>query len=231
MEFLFDSANLAHIREYSDQFPIEGVTTNPSILKAEGEVPFFQHLREIRAIIGREKSLHVQVVSNDTEDIMLEAAAILRYVDERVFIKVPVNEAGLRAIRRLHLDGVGITATAIYSRIQAYMAIAAGADYLAPYWNRMENVDVNPREIVSDVSGLIGRSSGCQTKILAASFKNIAQVNEAITAGAHCITLSPDLLHQVFGSAAIGRAVEDFRADWDAIHHGKSILDLAQGEA
>jgi TalC/MipB family fructose-6-phosphate aldolase len=227
MEFLFDTANIDEIERYSDQFPITGVTTNPSILKTEGNVDFFPHMRHIRAIIGKERSLHIQVVASDTEDIIIEAEEILSHIDERVFIKIPVNEAGLRAIRRLKADGVGVTATAIYSKIQAYMAIAAGADYIAPYWNRMENVDVDPIEMVRAMAAMIAHSKA-KTKILAASFKNIAQVNEALMAGSHCVTLPPSLLHQAFGMAAIQQAIDNFSADWKAIHGDTTITDLAR---
>ena len=77
MEFLFDSANLEAIEKYSAYFPITGVTSNPSILKAEGKIDLFSHMRKIRQIIGPEKTLHMQVIAEDCEGILKEARAIL----------------------------------------------------------------------------------------------------------------------------------------------------------
>jgi TalC/MipB family fructose-6-phosphate aldolase len=226
MEFLFDNVNLDTIRTLSDIYPISGVTSNPSIIKAEGKINFFAHMREIRRIIGPQKNLHIQTLTNDADSIILEAEAILTHVDKNVFVKIPTNEEGLKAIKRLKHKGIGVTATAIYSKIQAYMAIAAGADYIAPYWNRMENVDVNPAELVTAIAQML-RDSGSKTKILAASFKNIAQVNEALLCGAHEITLAPELLHQVFGMASIKQAIADFKADWVNSQGDVSLLELA----
>ncbi len=95
MELLFDTANLDEIKKYSQYYPITGVTSNPTILKSEGKINFFEHLREIRNIIGSDKTLHVQVIAERAEDIIEEANAILNNVDDKVYIKIPTTEEGL----------------------------------------------------------------------------------------------------------------------------------------
>jgi len=228
MEFLFDTVNLKNIETYGEIYPYTGVTSNPSIIKAEGEIDFFAHFKEIRRIIGRERSLHIQTLATDCNGILREAEAILSNVDEDVYIKIPTTEAGLAAMQILKRQGVRITATAIYSIIQGFMAINAGADFIAPYYNRMENVDIDPDNTISAYVKAIETSSS-PTKIVAASFKNIAQVNKAIIAGAHTVTLQPALLHDVFGMAAIRKAVDDFAVDWESVFGDVSILDLTNG--
>ena len=225
MEFLFDSANLEEIQTYSACFPITGVTSNPSILKAEGKIDLFEHMRKIRQIIGPDKTLHMQVIAEDCEGMLKEAHAILKNVDDAVYIKIPTTEEGLKAMRALKAEGVHVTATAIYSKIQGFMAIACGADFIAPYYNRMENLDIDSCDTIAACRQMIDEDDS-NTKILAASFKNIAQVTNALLAGAHTATLQPALLHDAFGMAAIKKAVDDFHADWVNIHGDVSITDL-----
>lgn len=225
MEFLFDSANLEAIQTYSACFPITGVTSNPSILKAEGKVDFFPHIRKIRQLIGMDKTLHVQVIAEDCEGILQEAHAILKNVDDQVYIKVPTTEQGLKAMRVLKAEGIGVTATAIYSKIQGFMAIACGADFIAPYYNRMENLDIDSCETIAAFRQMIDENDA-STKILAASFKNMAQVTNALLAGAHTATVQPALLHDAFGMAAIKKAVDDFHADWVKTQGDVSITAL-----
>jgi transaldolase len=55
------------------------------------------------------------------------------------------------------------------------------------------------------------------TIILAASFKNMGQVNAAFDCGAQAATLQPALLHDAFKMPAIKKAVDDFAADWEKI--------------
>ena len=109
MEFLFDSANLEAIKKYSEIYPITGVTSNPSIIKKEGKIDFFRHFREIRNLIGMERSLHIQVTGREADTMIREGKAILANVDEKVFIKIPTTEEGLKAMRALKAEGAGIT--------------------------------------------------------------------------------------------------------------------------
>ena len=225
MEFLFDSANLEAIKKYSEIYPITGVTSNPSIIKKEGKIDFFRHFCEIRNIIGMERSLHIQVTGRDAETMVREGKAILSHVDEKVFVKIPTTEEGLKAMRALKAEGAGITATAIYSKIQGYLAMEAGADFIAPYFNRMENLDISAEDIIACFAEQIA-AGGYRTKILAASFKNIAQVNAAFAAGAQTATVQPELLHEAFGMAAIGKAIDDFGKDWESVFGNINITDL-----
>lgn len=225
MELLFDTANLEEIRTYAQCYPFTGITSNPSILKAEGKIDFFEHLRTIRSIIGIEKILHVQVIAERADEMLAEADAILRNVDERVYIKIPTTEDGLKAMMALKARGIGVTATAIYTKIQGFAAIMAGADFIAPYCNRMENLDVDFETGIEAFRLMIDENqSDC--KILAASFKNIAQVNQAFLAGAHAATVQPAMLHSCFQMAAVEKAVADFREDWESVHGAVSITAL-----
>ena len=101
MELLLDTANLEQIQKYVDTLPIDGVTSNPSIIKKEGKIDFFEHLRQIRQIIGKNRTLHVQVVATDYEGMLADAQRILKEVDDQVYIKVPSNEVGFKVMKEL----------------------------------------------------------------------------------------------------------------------------------
>ncbi|WP_088840770.1 fructose-6-phosphate aldolase [Listeria sp. ILCC797] len=216
MEFMLDTANLEIIKRYAGNLPLAGVTSNPSIIKKEGKLEFFTHMKEIRSSLDPTASLHVQVVATDYAGMMRDAEAILRHIDDQVFIKVPVTEIGLRVIKELRAQKINVTATAIYSKIQAYLAISAEANYIAPYFNRMENLNINPRDAILEMSTAIERS-GSNTKILGASFKNVGQVNSALECGAHAVTLGADIFKQAFEMPSIEKAVHDFTSDWEAV--------------
>lgn len=226
MEYMFDTINIEDIKHYSEFFKITGITSNPSIIKSEGKIDYFNHFKEIRKIIGMDKSLHIQVISENYDDIMAEANAILKNVDDKVFIKIPVTEQGLKAIRALKAKGFGVTATAIYTKVQGLLAMEAGADFIAPYYNRMENMDIDPKAVIATFAQMI-KEYHYSTQILAASFKNMGQVNTAFECGAQTTTVQPALLHAALKMPAIKKAVEDFTADWETIFgKGVSIVDL-----
>ena len=225
MEYMFDTANIEAIKEYSEIFPITGVTSNPSIIKKEGKIDFFNHFRKIREIIGSDKTLHIQVVAKDCEGILKEAKAILENVDNKVCIKIPVNSEGLKAMKILKSQGVSITATAIYTTTQGLLAMEAGADFIAPYFNRMENMNIDPRQVIKTFADMIEKYN-YPTKILAASFKNIGQVNDSFAFGAQTATMAPEILLDALKMPAIQKAVDDFETDWEMIFGKVSIADL-----
>ena len=226
MEFIIDTVNLEEIRDAVDHMPIVGVTSNPSIVKATSPENFFDHMREVRKIIGIERSLHIQVISKDADTIVKEAHRILEEVDDQVYIKVPVSYEGVKAIKLLKAEGVNVTATAVYDLMQAYMALAAGADYIAPYVNRIGNLGNDPMELINELSNRIVQDD-YDCKILAASFKGVQQVRDAFNYGAQAITAPVSVLKQIFANPSIEKAVNDFNADWYAVYgEGKGICDL-----
>lgn len=225
MEYLLDTINLDDISRFCEYLPISGVTSNPSIVKKEGSIDFFSHMRQIRSLIGTDKTFHIQVTAEDTEGMLRDAEAILRHVDEGVYIKVPINWNGLKAMKHLKSQGVGVTGTAIYTINQGFLAMEAGADYIAPYYNRMESLNIDPEAGIRSFASMI-KQYGYGTKILAASFRNIAQVNKAFLAGAQTATVEPSLLSGALEMPDITKAVSDFSRDWGSLYGGRQIADL-----
>lgn len=213
MEILFDTANLSDIAAMTPVYPVDGVTTNPTILKAEGRIDFYPHLRRIREIIGFDRTLHVQVLAQDAAGIVADAHRLLEGIDDQVYVKVPTTEPGLQAMRLLHEEGIRVTATAVYSTIQGILAVAAGADYVAPYVNRMESLGIDTAATLKALASFIERD-GSNCTILAASFKNAAQISAAFEAGATAVTVSPMLLRHPLSTPDVREAVNGFAADW-----------------
>lgn len=217
MEFIVDTVNLEEIKDAVEHMPIVGVTSNPSIVKQTSPENFFEHMRKIREIIGMERSLHVQVISKNSDEMVAEAHRILKEIDDQVYIKVPVSYEGIKAIKTLKAEGVKVTATAVYDLMQAYMALAAEADYIAPYVNRIGNLGADPMDLISNLSDRIA-VDGYNTKIVAASFKGVQQVRDSFNYGAHAITAPVAVLKQIFANPNIEKAVDDFNKDWYAMY-------------
>lgn len=225
MKYLLDTANLSEIRELCEYLPIAGVTSNPSIVKKEGAISFFSHMREIRSVIGHVRPLHIQVTATDYDGMMRDAEAVFHHVDEKVYIKVPVDFAGVKVIKALKRQGANVTATAVYGMDQAFIALEAGADCIAPYFNRMEALGIDAANAIGNIAGLINHY-GYETEILAASFKQTTQIDRAILAGAHSVTASPDVLRDVFRKKIVKDAVQAFSDDWSTLYGGKTLAEL-----
>ena len=226
MELIIDTVDLSEIKEAVEYMPIVGVTSNPSIVKKTNPKDFFEHMRTIREIIGKDRSLHIQVISKDCDSMVKEAHRILEEIDRQVYIKVPVSYEGIKAIKMLKEENIHVTATAVYDLMQGYMALAAGADYIAPYVNRIGNLGADPMELIYELSNRIIMDN-YDTKIVAASFKGVEQIKNALNNGAQAITAPVGILKQIFKNPNIEKAVDDFNSDWYAMYgEGTGICDL-----
>lgn len=138
---------------------------------------------------------------------------------------MPTNEVGIKTMKALKADSYNVTATAIYTPQQAVMAASVGADYAAPYFNRMCNNNFNAPEAIAEMAEIYSMY-GKKTKLLAASFKNTNQIMQALLAGAEAVTASPELYTQMVESPLIDDAISRFDADWTKLYGSKKIYEL-----
>lgn len=225
MELILDTANIEKIAHALEYYPISGVTTNPTIISKEGKIDFYKHLQTIRQMLGPERTLHVQVISDDAQTILREADALREKLGDDIYIKTPVSKEGLKAIGLMAKKGFNVTGTAIYTTMQGQLAMMAGAKYLALYYNRMMNLDIDADKVFSEVADAI-LVGGYDCKIVGASFKSVMQLTSAIADGAHALTVPPDLLEAALEHPSIAKAVSDFRKDWEKIYGDKTLADL-----
>ena len=212
MKLLVDDADVAVIKRIVEYYPVDGVTTNPTILAQSGRPPY-EVLREIRSLIGSDRELHVQVTATQAEGMMADARRIQQELGQNTYIKVPAVEEGFKAMRELAAQGVNITATAIYTPLQAYLAAKCGAKYAAPYVNRIDNLGYNGIQVTKDIQAIFARN-GYAAEVLAASFKNSQQVLELCQYGVGAATLAGNILLGLVKNAAIDAAVAAFNEDF-----------------
>lgn len=224
MKFIIDDADVMKIKELYEYFPVDGVTTNPSILAKSGRQPF-DVLKEIREFIGKDAELHVQVVAKTAEGMIEDAERILKELGENTFVKVPVTREGLKAIKILSKMGVNITATAIYTSMQAYLAGKAGAKYAAPYVNRIDNLGADGVQTAKDIHDIF-KKNGLETEVLAASFKNSQQVLELCKYGVGASTVACDVIEGLIKNQIVTSAVDVFTQDFEKLcGTGKTMRD------
>lgn len=224
MKFIIDDANVDKVREIWDLYPCDGVTTNPSILAKSGRNPY-EVLRELREIVGKDGELHVQVISKNAEDMINEAYKIREELGDNTFVKIPTTPQGLKAMKALSAEGVNITATAIYTAMQGFLAAKAGAKYAAPYVNRIDNMGYDGVQVAMDIHDIF-ENNGLQTEVLAASFKNSQQVLELTRYGIGASTIGTDVIEGLIKNAVITSAIDVFVDDFEGlVGEGKSMLD------
>ena len=219
MELIIDSSNIEQIKELNELLTITGVTTNPTILtKSNREA--MDVVKDLCEVLS-EDQLFIQTVQTSFEGIMEEAKMISSIRKKNMYVKIPVTHEGLRAIKECKKLGIHTLATAIYTADQAFLAAMNGAEYLAPYTNRMCNYG----DGVQDVKDLIEmlRVNHMPAKVIAASFKNTYQVHELIKAGIQAVTVPCDVLYQMIDHPGTKIAVGEFSVNWQRAYNRNTL--------
>ena len=224
MKILLDTANLNDIRYFNEHYPIIGVTTNPTILSKEGG-DVIKLLSDIRAIIGEEKELHVQVTETEFDKIIEESYALIGLLGKNTFVKIPATDMGLRVAKYLSDRGTGVTVTAVLTAAQAMLASNAGASYVAPYISRSENLCADGVGTVEDIAKIFALS-GAKTQILAASFKTAKEVLDVAVVGCHAATVGSSIMKILNSHTTTDTSIIGFDADWKKAFGDKTLLGL-----
>ncbi|HEY8464642.1 MAG TPA: transaldolase family protein [Bacillota bacterium] len=212
MKLYIDSADVKQITILNDYYPIAGVTTNPALL-AKAKRPYLEVLKEIRAIIGEQKEIFVQVLGATTAEMLEEAKFIKENLSGAVVMKIPVTREGLKALKLLAAAAIPTLATTVYTSLQALLAAMNGAKYVAPYVNRIDNLGADGVKVVAEIAQLFSVYR-LPTAILAASFKNVQQVHDVCLARAQAVTVGPELIEKLIAFPATTADVAEFKRQW-----------------
>ena len=202
MELYIDTADIKKIEKYCEVYPLDGFTCNPTIVA--GSDATVEELMKL----APNKKVFAQAIATDCEGIIKDAKKLYS-VRKDAYIKIPCTSAGYQAMYSLSKDGHNVLATAVYTVGQAIMAAMCGADYVAPYVNRMSDSEVDGCALVEDII-VAFKNQGFKTKVIAASFKNLNQVIRVIVAGADAVTVPIDIFEKLINNKSTNDAVEIF---------------------
>lgn len=224
MLYLLDTANVEDIRHCIEYYPIAGVTTNPTLIAREKD-DFWKLVREIREIIGPDRMLHVQTTQTEAEKIVEEAQLLKKELGGDFYIKIPIGEEGLRATMMLKKLGIKVTMTAIFTEAQALIAAKAGASFVAPYVNRLDNILGDGVEVVAETVKIL-KNYGLDCRVLAASFKNAEQVHKCSFFGCQSATVTSSIMKSLISHPMTDAAIRGFEKDWRKLYGTNNILDM-----
>ncbi len=212
MELFIDSADPNEIRTAWDWGIISGVTTNPTLAARTGK-PYRDTVQEILSILDEDGILNLEVVATDYAKILTEARALAE-IDERVVVKVPCTQDGIKACAKLSASGILVNVTLVFSPVQALLAAQAGAFYVSPFVGRLDDVESSAGdEVVAKILDIYDNYD-FETEVLYASVRDVQHVEDAALLGADIATVPFDILGQLVKHPLTDKGLEKFLSDW-----------------
>lgn len=217
MKFFLDTADINDIREANATGLLDGVTTNPSLIKKSGR-DFFEVIAEIAAEVDGPVS--AETTAHDHETMLKEGLKCAKIADN-IAVKVPLTMDGLKTCKALRADDIMVNVTLCFSANQALLAAKAGATFISPFVGRHDDVGFNGMELIEDIR-LIYDNYSFDTQILVASVRHPAHILESARIGADVATMPLDAMKKLFNHPLTESGLAGFDKDWAAT--GFSIL-------
>jgi len=210
VKLFIDTANVSEIREMA--WLVDGVTTNPSLVAREKR-PFRDIIMEICELVDGPVS--AEVIGLETDEMVAEAKE-LAPIHENIVIKIPMTEAGMRAVKILTSEGIRTNVTLVFSANQAMLAAKCGATYVSPFVGRLDDIG-------ADGMGLIAEIRDCYqnyvfpTEILVASVRHPRHLLDAALMGADVATVPYGVLKKAFNHPLTDLGISRFLKDWEGV--------------
>ncbi len=211
MKFFIDTADIDEIKELNDTGLLDGVTTNPSLIKKSGR-DIFEVLKEICSIVDGPVS--GEVAATDVEGMKREGDK-LTAIAENIAIKVPLTWDGLKACRYFADQGRMVNVTLCFSASQALLAAKAGAAFISPFVGRLDDISMDGLTLIEDIC-TIYENYAFETEVLVASVRSPMHVVESAKMGAGVATIPYKVMRQLLDHPLTDKGLDAFVKDWAA---------------
>ena len=217
MKIFLDTAEVPEIKKAFETGLIDGITTNPSLIKKSGRDPV-EVIKEISSFSpSMVQSISAEVVADTAEEMVDQAQAFNGLWN--VTIKVPCTVEGLKACTALAVNNYKVNVTLIFSVAQAILAEKAGASYVSPFVGRWLDNSIDGIQLIKDIREVYsGKDRFTTTQILGASIRDVRQVEQSFKYGADIVTIPPTVFWAMYKNVLTDKGLEQFQKDWDEVH-------------
>jgi transaldolase len=213
MQIFVDTAEIEEVKKAKLIGLADGVTTNPTLIQKSGR-DFKKTIIEIANLI--EGPVFAETVSEDAEGIVREGRDIAKWAPT-VVVKIPVNRAGLEAVRILETEGIRTALTLVFSAGQALLAAKAGASFICPFVGRLDDAGSNGLELIREIMDMYDNFPGLETEVIVASLRTPNHVIECALIGADGVTIPYKLIEQLGQHPMTDLGIKKFMDDWKKV--------------
>ncbi|MCE2991695.1 MAG: fructose-6-phosphate aldolase [Candidatus Jidaibacter sp.] len=209
MQLYLDSGKISEIEELASLGIIDGVTTNPSLVK-DGASNLVNFVKEICKII--KTSVSVEVIASSYVDMMREAEKLYK-IEPQVVIKLPMTLDGIKACKKLSSQMVKTNITLCFSPAQAILAAKAGATYVSPFIGRLDDIGQDGMVLIDEIRRIYDNYPDLNTKILSASIRSVNHIVNAAKVGSDIATAPYTIIKQMISHPLTDVGISKFVTD------------------
>ena len=219
MKIFLDTADVSLIEQYYGTGLIDGVTTNPTLIKKSGYDP--EEVYRKIALIGVD-DISMEIVTDDSYEFLKEGRRLKEKFGEITTIKVPCTPEGLKGCKLLSKEGIRVNVTLIFSAAQAVLASKAGAAYVSPFVGRVDDNSFDGLRLIEEIADIYETQSRLynfvDTEILSASIRDVGSVSKSFEYGAGIVTMPPSVFEKMYNHVLTDKGLDLFQKDWETVN-------------
>ena len=210
MKIFLDTAETDVVRKYYKTGLIDGLTTNPTLIRKSGRKheDVYQEFKEIGVT-----DLSMEVIGN-AENMISEGKRLHKKFGKMATIKVPCTVDGLIACKELAKENIRVNVTLIFSPSQAILAAKAGAAYISPFVGRVEDNSFDGVALIKEIAAIYRKQYITKTQVLAASLRDVHSVSRCYADGADIVTMPPAVFEKMYKHILTDKGLEQFDIDY-----------------
>ena len=219
MVLFIDSSRLDEIRYFATWGIVAGVTTNPKIIATDGQATLDGLREQIQAIcefVPAGGTCSMEVLAGTTAEMVAEGRTYHAWRPGRIAVKIPMCEQGMPAIHQLARERIPVNVTCMMNVNQAYVAALAGASYVSLFLGRIRDLGGDPLAAVATTRAILDREAN-KAQIIAGSIRHPQDVADATAAGAHIVTVTPDVLKKMIRNPNTDATIAEFAKAWEGM--------------
>jgi transaldolase len=197
-----DGADKQAMLEMNQNPLVQGLTTNPTLMKKSGVTDYVRFCKEILNEI-KVKPISFEVFADDFKEMKRQALEIASW-GENVYVKIPITnsegESSLGLINDLSQSGVKLNVTAVLTLEQSWgacQALKGGApSILSVFAGRIADTGRDPLPLMQ-ASLEMCLSTDKNIELLWASSREVLNIVQADQMGCHIITATNDLIKKM----------------------------------
>ena len=219
MKIFLDTADVDLIGKYHESGLIDGVTTNPTLIRKSGRDP--EQVYKELTIIGVD-DISMEIVTDDYFEFLQEGRRLHEKFGEVTTIKVPCTPDGLRGCKLLSEEGIRVNVTLVFSPAQAILASKAGAAYVSPFVGRVDDNSFDGLNLIKQIADIYEVQSKLynfvDTEILSASIRDVGSVSKSFEYGAGIVTMPPSIFEKMYNHILTDKGLDLFQKDWETVN-------------
>ena len=220
MKIFLDTAIADDVRKHYKSGLIDGLTTNPTLIRKSGRnhEEVYQEIKDIGIT-----DISMEVIG-DTGNMISEGKRLHKKFGKVATIKVPCTPKGLLACKELAENGIKVNVTLIFSQSQAILAAKAGAAYVSPFVGRVDDNSFGGLCLVKDIANVYAKQNWGKTQVLAASLRGVRDVGRAFEYGANIVTMPPGVFEKMYKHILTDKGMELFDNDWKTVTESSKVI-------